>query len=108
MRDLQEASVYLTGRYHGICLSIACGVPFRTVGSNSFKIEALLEDAGLQSTRVSTDICDVLESAPDDWQFTPAERANLSAFLRDGRRSIDALFDRLAELASGGANHATC
>jgi polysaccharide pyruvyl transferase len=101
MRDLQQASIYLTGRYHGICLSIASGVPFRAVASNSFKIEALLEDAGLQPARSSTDVADVLESVPEDWQFTPREQANLSAFLRDGRRSVDALFDRLGELAGG-------
>lgn len=103
LRDLQQASLYLTGRYHGICLSMVCGVPFRAVASNSHKIEALLEDAGLNPARLSTSVIDVIGSAPEAWQFTADEQANLSAFLRDGRRSMDALFDRLAELARGNA-----
>lgn len=79
MLDLQQASLYLTGRYHGICLSLACGVPFRAVTSNSFKIEALLEDAGLKADRLSKSVSEVIASSPDHWQFTAEERANLSA-----------------------------
>lgn len=101
MLDLQRASLYLTGRYHGICLSMACGVPFRAVASNSFKIEALLEDAGLKAARLSNSVPEVIASSPDDWQFTAEERANLSAFLRDGRERTERLFDQLKQLAAG-------
>ncbi len=46
LRSLRQTSIYLTGRYHGACLAIAGGVPFRAAASNSYKIEALLEESG--------------------------------------------------------------
>ena len=97
--DLRRTSIYLTGRYHGICLAISAGVPFRAVTSNSHKIEALLKEAGLNPDRLVGNVADIAVTAPEDWQFSADEAGRLSAFLRDGRSRTDALFDRLADLA---------
>lgn len=32
---LGQARLHVTGRFHGICLSLVSGTPFRAVGSNS-------------------------------------------------------------------------
>jgi hypothetical protein len=97
--DLRRTSIYLTGRYHGICLAISCGVPFRAISSNSHKIEALLAEAGLRPERLADRVAAIADTAPQDWQFTDLERQSLAAFLSEGRRRTDLLFDRVAELA---------
>ncbi|HWA47894.1 MAG TPA: polysaccharide pyruvyl transferase family protein [Dongiaceae bacterium] len=97
--DLRRTSIYLTGRYHGICLAISAGVPFRAVTSNSHKIEALLKEAGLNPDRLVRDVSDIAVTSPEDWQFSAGETERLSVFLRDGRSRTDVVFDRLADLA---------
>jgi hypothetical protein len=99
--NLRRTNIYLTGRYHGICLAISCGVPFRAISSNSHKIEALLAEAGLRPERLAASVAAIADTSPQDWQFTDPERQSLAAFLTEGRRRTDALFDRVAALARG-------
>lgn len=49
---LQQSRLCVTGRFHGVCLNLVTGTPFITVTSNSWKIEALFEDAGLDRRRL--------------------------------------------------------
>jgi len=44
---VRDASLVLTGRFHGICLAILSQRPFVAFASNTHKIEGLLKDAGL-------------------------------------------------------------
>lgn len=41
--DLAAARLVVTGRHHGVCLAGLAGVPFVALGSNTWKIEGLLE-----------------------------------------------------------------
>lgn len=41
---LKSLDLYVTGRFHGVCLAMMLGIPFLAIPSNSFKIEGLLED----------------------------------------------------------------
>lgn len=41
--DLRTARLVVTGRHHGVCLAGLAGVPFVALGSNTWKIEGLLE-----------------------------------------------------------------
>lgn len=43
---LKSLDLYVTGRFHGVCLAMMFQVPFLAVPSNSHKIEGLLEDCG--------------------------------------------------------------
>jgi len=44
---LAGAECLLTGRHHGVCAAIVAGTPFVALGSNTHKVEALLEDLDL-------------------------------------------------------------
>jgi polysaccharide pyruvyl transferase WcaK-like protein len=43
---LKSLDLYITGRFHGVCLAMMLKVPFLAIPSNSHKIEGLLEDCG--------------------------------------------------------------
>ena len=45
--DMRDASVVVTGRFHGACLSVVAQRPFVAVSSNTHKIEGLCRDAEL-------------------------------------------------------------
>lgn len=87
----------ITGRFHGVCLNLVTGTPFISVTSNSWKIETLFQDVGLDSRRIvpqeklSVDL--VLGT---DWSFSSTERANISTFLAETQRAAAAMFDALA------------
>lgn len=51
---LREADVLVTGRHHGIYLALKAGIPFVALGSNTFKVEGLLEDIGRPDLMAST------------------------------------------------------
>lgn len=97
LSKLRQSRLCVTGRFHGVCLNLVTGTPFITVSSNSWKIEALFEDAGLERRRLvapedlSTDL--VLNS---DWSFTETEQASIAAFLDRSQRGAAAMFDALA------------
>lgn len=41
---LKSLDLYITGRFHGVCLAILTGTPFLALQSNAGKIEALVQD----------------------------------------------------------------
>lgn len=100
--ELRTAALHVTGRFHGVCLSIATATPFLAVRSNSWKIEALLEDTGLGLDRL-VDLDELPNLARDDAfrRFTEDEEAAIAKATEDGRAWSDALFDRIAEAAKG-------
>jgi hypothetical protein len=57
--DLQAARLVVTGRHHGVCLAAMAGVPFVALGSNTWKIEGLLEVLPGQ-LRVCERACDLI------------------------------------------------
>jgi polysaccharide pyruvyl transferase WcaK-like protein len=45
---IRRSRALITGRHHGICLAIVARVPFVALGSNTYKIEGMLEMLGLE------------------------------------------------------------
>ncbi|HEU5125172.1 MAG TPA: glycosyltransferase [Verrucomicrobiae bacterium] len=41
--DLAQAKLVITARHHGVCLAALAGVPFVALGSNTWKVEGMLE-----------------------------------------------------------------
>ena len=73
------------------------GTPFVCISSNSWKIEALFEDAGLDFRRV----IDTSELKPDaiineDWTFSDTERKNISSFLDRSSAGANRMFDAIS------------
>ncbi len=43
---LSTQELYITGRFHGVCLACIAGIPFLAIKSNCPKIESMLDDIG--------------------------------------------------------------
>jgi hypothetical protein len=73
LADIREAGLVVTGRHHGICLAAMAGVPFVACGSNTWKVEGLLDwmPGGLQVWRPGDNLramCDAARDRPDEFR----------------------------------------
>jgi len=97
---LQHGYLHVTGRFHAVCLCILSGTPFLALESNSWKTRALLNDLGLDESRL-TEIGQLEErlKKPEEFAYTSEEEKTIASALH--RASIDAsgLFDRIRALA---------
>lgn len=94
---LRQSALCVTGRFHGVCLNLVTGTPFVTVSSNSWKIEALFEDAGIDRRRLlAPEQLSAARILGQDWSFSPAERAAIAAFLARSQRGAAEMFDALS------------
>ena len=87
-----------------MCLSLVTGTPFLAVGSNSWKIEALLSEAGVDADRMLS-AEQLAHLGPDDLDrpFSATELANIAAFLEHAQSSATSLFSQLGDLAKAAA-----
>lgn len=96
---IQTKALSVTGRFHAACLAVATRTPFVAVQSNSWKIEALLEDVGLSSARMMPiEALTAAQLSPDAWAFSETEHANIEKSLADWHAKADQLFDDIAAL----------
>ena len=95
-----RARIHVTGRYHSVCFSIMTGTPFLAMSSNSWKIEALLDDIGIGRGRLlSIGETENIKQSQLDHPFSSEELAKIEAYLGDAVKSADQLFADLAALA---------
>ena len=106
LRELGRTKLHVTGRFHGVCLSMVAGAPFLAVRSNSWKVEALLDDCGLGESRL-VDVADLPAALarPDDFAFTPAEQQAIRSTLERCQAGAAAMFDEIRGLAERVARH---
>lgn len=96
---LRSCCLYVTGRFHGVCLSLATNTPFIGLSSNSWKVEALLDDVGLSRKRLMNP--DQLGSAveqPNTLRFTDEEQDLLEAARLRAQTESVGVFDEIAAL----------
>lgn len=100
LRQLQSCAFHLTGRFHSVCLSMITRTPFAAVASNSWKIEALLDDAGLAKQRqiALAEISSAVQR-PEDFAFSGSELDRLNTFLSAASSKADRTFAQIAQLA---------
>ena len=96
-RILRSLSLYVTGRFHGLCLALRQRVPVVAVASNSFKNEALLEHVGLSPARLVPPerLADI---KPEQWAFDPRETYNLDAFLEEANHQFATMFAEIRSI----------
>lgn len=105
LRWLARGRLHVTGRFHAVCLSLVTKTPFLAITSNSWKIEALLEDAGLGAARIiTTDRIAKAIADPGAFAFSAAEEAVIDRFLDRCTAGCGRIFDDVARLAA--ARHA--
>jgi hypothetical protein len=99
VRRFGEARLVITGRFHVATFCLVTGTPFLATPSNTQKIEALVEDAGLEPWRVGpvAAMDPALIERARHW--TADEARNLGAFLQSARRGMRDLFGEIRALA---------
>lgn len=89
---LSHAAGHITGRFHGVCLSILAQTPFLALTSVTSKVQTLIADAGLDQSRVIS---------PSDFQknphhippqFSPTEQENIRNFVAMANQRARGLF----------------
>lgn len=100
MAKVAALSLLVTGRFHAATFALAAGTPVLAVESNTHKIGATFDDAGLAPWRriAPADLTRDLMASAARWEGD--EQQALADFLADGRRATTALFDDLARLAA--------
>lgn len=95
---ISSLGLFITGRFHGVCLAILAGVPFVAFRSNSRKVEQLVLDAGLNPARVMS--LDDLphEIVASDWRYDEQEWSNRKEFLDLACKTGADLFDDIQSL----------
>lgn len=100
LRTLGRTRLHITGRFHAVCLSMVTEAPFLAVRSNSWKVEALLDDCGIGTSRL-IDVADLAAAVtrPEDFAFTPSERQSIRSALERCQAGAAAMFDEIRGLA---------
>jgi polysaccharide pyruvyl transferase WcaK-like protein len=99
LAELSARDMVVTGRFHAVCLAILTRTPFVAVKSNSWKIETLLRDIGLNPGRVrALDTIQPDQINAQDWAFTPDEMQQIDAALLRWRKDSAEAFDQIAQL----------
>lgn len=101
LRRLGAAEWVVTGRFHCVTLCLLMRTPFVAVPSNTHKIEALLQEAGLQP-RLADGFAEALEKAAR-WPFSADEQQALEAFLLRAREQAHEMFEQIARLSQAQA-----
>ena len=99
IRAISRARMHVTGRYHAVCFSVMTGTPFLAIGSNSWKIEALLHDIGIDGRVLSMAVFGDIGPDTLDRPFSRDEVAKLKTYLDGAVKSAEQLFADLAKLA---------
>jgi polysaccharide pyruvyl transferase WcaK-like protein len=94
---LLTSKLCITGRFHGVCLCLATNTPFIAISSNSWKIEALFEDAGISWRRL-VKINDLNRKVIEekDWHFSEEEKQKISHFLARSHAGAAGMFEAIA------------
>lgn len=101
-REMQSASLLVTGRFHAVVFCLRNSIPFYFAPSNTGKIEWLLEDAGLDPrSRTLNKLESQLAGGRTpaqivrDAAFSPAEGEAIAAYLQRQAISVAAVMDRV-------------
>jgi len=102
---IRDLDLFVTGRFHSLCFSIQTATPFVTFGSNTHKVEGLIEDVRLDPERILTP--DALkELEPEQLiqrfgTFSPEELERIRSYNAQALQKINAMFDHIREIADG-------
>ena len=98
---LSSCALHVTGRFHAMAMCLVTRTPFLVLSSNSWKIEALLDEVGLDPARLIP-VDQVADQGPQDLDrpFSTDEAQRIETFLADVQAGASAMFDRIAGMAA--------
>ncbi|WP_324292692.1 polysaccharide pyruvyl transferase family protein [uncultured Cohaesibacter sp.] len=94
-------SLLVAGRFHAVCYALLYDVPFCALKSNSWKTEALLEEAGLGHRLIDIDSLEAMDLAALETAFgafSDKELASIQAFRQSCRKKADAMFGEIRRM----------
>lgn len=77
----EKSYLHVTGRFHSVCFSLMTRTPFVSLSSNSWKINALIHDVGLNPRRIISTSSLSENLILQDWSFSKEEAENIDRFL---------------------------
>jgi hypothetical protein len=93
--EVNNSLFLISGRYHAICMAIQSKTPFYAISSNTYKIEGMLEDAGLELSRLkNTNQIRV----KDLMKYSDSELQSIDNYLQLGRDKIIKMFDDICKI----------
>lgn len=95
---LRSAKLAVSGRFHGVCLSMVMGTPFIAAGTNSHKTAAMLKDAGLEHRFVSD--LESLGYPTRDPIWTKADNIKVLNYLGWAVKSQDKMIEQILNTES--------
>ncbi|PLW78993.1 polysaccharide pyruvyl transferase family protein [Cohaesibacter celericrescens] len=84
---ISKSSQHITGRFHGVCISLMTRTPFLGIESNIPKISRMLDDIGLGQERILTEISKT--TIYGDVAFSVDELAMINAYIEKARSQFD-------------------
>ena len=90
---LKSLELYVTGRFHGVCLVAMVGVPFLALSSNSHKIEGMLHDMNCSELLINS-IDDIKIKKELAIKLVP--KAHIYAV--EAKQKVELLFQRIAKI----------
>ncbi len=97
LKTISAAEGVVTGRFHMVTLCMVTGTPFMALGSNTHKIEGLLEQAGL-SDRLCGGYAEGVSRLPL-LPYSETERARMEDYLAGSLAAARRMFAEMAGLA---------
>ena len=88
---INSSKLLITGRYHSICIAIICRTPFISISSNTFKIEELLKDIGLNQKRNNLNLDELNKSIKmfqKFYNYEEYEIKNIKMFLNRTKKVL--------------------
>lgn len=103
MDALRGFALSVTGRFHALCFALLTGTPFVAVASNSWKMDAIINDAGLRRDRLLAPEALTPEIILDkDWSYSAGEREAIDRYIETSRTRARKLFLSLHSLVGSG------
>jgi polysaccharide pyruvyl transferase WcaK-like protein len=96
---LSDASLLIAGRFHSVCLAMDLEIPFLAIRSNTWKVESLLEEAGLVSRLVEPSCLHTIASRPlNEFAYTPEELQNIRRYRSIAQQKSREMFMAIANI----------
>lgn len=96
INKIASCKLIYAARFHSLCFAIKSFTPVIAIASNSPKVEALIDDIGLDKARIINR--EVLVDGKDfltRLDYSPEELDNIRAFLIKSKLSIDNMYDEI-------------
>lgn len=101
MEALRGFALSVTGRFHALCFALLTRTPFIAVASNSWKMDAIINDVGLRRERLLPPEALTPELILDnDWSYSDRERAAIDRYFETNRTKTTKLFLSLRSLVN--------